>query len=141
MSTCVEIIPLSVCSRYGLAIGASMAPFVCVVSLYFLLGHRHEALFHRAELNRLINLHGNEITFSSVLSREFHPYKPDPSPLLHICILWEVQPNEVKMIRDSLKDDVQAFLLNFGVYYATRVALGLAFEWSNLYASSEYKLA
>ncbi|KAK2972476.1 hypothetical protein RJ640_013389 [Escallonia rubra] len=42
----------------------------------------------------------------SALSREFRPYKPDPAPLLHICTAWEVQPNEVMMIGDSLKDDV-----------------------------------
>jgi len=47
-----------------------------------------------------------QITFSPALSREFRPYKPDPGPLLHICSLWEVQPNEVIMIGDSLKDDV-----------------------------------
>ncbi|PIM98000.1 putative hydrolase (HAD superfamily) [Handroanthus impetiginosus] len=44
--------------------------------------------------------------FSPALSREFRPYKPDPAPLLHICSNWEVQPNEVMMIGDSLKDDV-----------------------------------
>ncbi|KAL2325049.1 hypothetical protein Fmac_024107 [Flemingia macrophylla] len=46
------------------------------------------------------------ITFSPALTREFRPYKPDPAPLLHICSLWGVQPNEVIMIGDSLKDDV-----------------------------------
>ncbi|XP_004495253.1 haloacid dehalogenase-like hydrolase domain-containing protein At2g33255 [Cicer arietinum] len=46
------------------------------------------------------------ITFSPALSREFRPYKPDPAPLLHICSLWDVQPNEVIMVGDSLKDDV-----------------------------------
>ncbi|XP_061336387.1 DUF21 domain-containing protein At2g14520-like isoform X2 [Gastrolobium bilobum] len=68
-----EIIPQSVCSRYGLAIGATVAPFVRVLVwicypvafpisklLDFLLGHRHEALFRRAELKTLVNLHGNE---------------------------------------------------------------------------------
>ncbi|KAK6145895.1 hypothetical protein DH2020_019764 [Rehmannia glutinosa] len=44
--------------------------------------------------------------FSPALSREFRPYKPDPAPLLHICSNWDVQPNEVMMIGDSLKDDV-----------------------------------
>ncbi|KDP33349.1 hypothetical protein JCGZ_12898 [Jatropha curcas] len=44
--------------------------------------------------------------FSPALSREFRPYKPDPAPLLHICSMWEVQPNEVMMVGDSLKDDV-----------------------------------
>ncbi|XP_065862935.1 haloacid dehalogenase-like hydrolase domain-containing protein At2g33255 isoform X2 [Euphorbia lathyris] len=46
------------------------------------------------------------VMFSPALSREFRPYKPDPSPLLHICSTWEVQPNEVMMVGDSLKDDV-----------------------------------
>lgn len=46
--------------------------------------------------------------FSPALSREFRPYKPHPAPLLHICSNWEVPPNEVMMIGDSLKDDVSS---------------------------------
>ncbi|GAA0163603.1 hydrolase [Lithospermum erythrorhizon] len=46
------------------------------------------------------------MTFCPALSREYRPYKPDPAPLLHICSVWQVQPNEVMMIGDSLKDDV-----------------------------------
>ncbi|XP_060178644.1 haloacid dehalogenase-like hydrolase domain-containing protein At2g33255 isoform X1 [Lycium barbarum] len=46
------------------------------------------------------------VKFSPALSREYRPYKPDPAPLLHICSTWEVQPDEVMMIGDSLKDDV-----------------------------------
>ncbi|KDP35906.1 hypothetical protein JCGZ_09878 [Jatropha curcas] len=68
-----EIIPQSVCSRYGLAIGAAVAPFVRILVgicfpiaypisklLDFLLGHGHVALFRRAELKTLVNFHGNE---------------------------------------------------------------------------------
>ncbi|KAL5212515.1 hypothetical protein ABZP36_023362 [Zizania latifolia] len=44
--------------------------------------------------------------FSPALSREFRPYKPDPAPLLHICSTWDIPPNEVIMVGDSLKDDV-----------------------------------
>ncbi|GAB4853389.1 DUF21 domain-containing protein At2g14520 [Ancistrocladus abbreviatus] len=68
-----EIIPQSVCSRYGLAIGAAVAPFVRVLVwicfpvaypisklLDYLLGRGHAALFRRAELKTLVNLHGNE---------------------------------------------------------------------------------
>ncbi|XP_076896497.1 haloacid dehalogenase-like hydrolase domain-containing protein At2g33255 [Bidens hawaiensis] len=46
------------------------------------------------------------VSFSPALSREFRPYKPDPAPLLHICSTWGVEPSEVVMIGDSLKDDV-----------------------------------
>ncbi|KAE9448419.1 hypothetical protein C3L33_19682, partial [Rhododendron williamsianum] len=68
-----EIIPQSVCSRYGLAIGSTVAPFVRVLVwicfpiaypisklLDFLLGKGHVALFRRAELKTLVDLHGNE---------------------------------------------------------------------------------
>ncbi|CAI0453625.1 unnamed protein product [Linum tenue] len=68
-----EIIPQAVCTRYGLAIGATVAPFVRVLVwicspiaypisklLDYLLGHGHVALFRRAELKTLVNFHGNE---------------------------------------------------------------------------------
>ncbi|CAN1818215.1 DUF21 domain-containing protein At2g14520 [Linum perenne] len=68
-----EIIPQSICTRYGLAIGATMAPVVRVLVwicspvaypisklLDYLLGHGHVALFRRAELKTLVNFHGNE---------------------------------------------------------------------------------
>ncbi|ERM93914.1 DUF21 domain-containing protein At2g14520 isoform X1 [Amborella trichopoda] len=68
-----EIIPQSVCSRYGLAIGAAVAPMVSVLVwicfpvaypisklLDYLLGEGHVALFRRAELKALVDLHGNE---------------------------------------------------------------------------------
>ncbi|XP_043712746.1 DUF21 domain-containing protein At2g14520-like isoform X2 [Telopea speciosissima] len=68
-----EIIPQSVCSRHGLAIGATVAPFVRVLVwicypvaypisklLDYLLGEGHVALFRRAELKTLVDMHGNE---------------------------------------------------------------------------------
>ncbi|CAI9104193.1 OLC1v1002821C1 [Oldenlandia corymbosa var. corymbosa] len=68
-----EIIPQAVCTRYGLAIGATVTPFVRVLVwicfpiaypisklLDLLLGHEHRALFRRAELKTLVDLHGNE---------------------------------------------------------------------------------
>ncbi|KAI3878942.1 hypothetical protein MKX03_037339 [Papaver bracteatum] len=68
-----EIIPQSICSRYGLAIGATVSPFVHVLVfvcypvafpisklLDYLLGNRHVALFRRAELKTLVDMHGNE---------------------------------------------------------------------------------
>ncbi|KAF0909974.1 hypothetical protein E2562_001225 [Oryza meyeriana var. granulata] len=68
-----EILPQSICSRYGLAIGASVAPLVRVLVwicfpvaypisklLDHVLGKGHTALFRRAELKTLVTLHGNE---------------------------------------------------------------------------------
>lgn len=57
------------------------------------------------------------MVFTPAISREFRPYKPDPAPLLHICSTWDVQPNEVIMIGDSLKDDVSAFVINIVTCY------------------------
>ncbi|XP_073526195.1 uncharacterized protein [Phyllobates terribilis] len=67
-----EVIPQSICTRYGLAVGAN---FICLVRvlmviccpiaypigkvLDFLLGH-NEALFRRAQLKALVSIHSQE---------------------------------------------------------------------------------
>ncbi|XP_009597914.1 DUF21 domain-containing protein At2g14520-like isoform X2 [Nicotiana tomentosiformis] len=68
-----EIIPQSLCTRYGLAIGATVAPIVRVLIWFwfpvaypiskildYLLGKGHKALFRRAELRTLVDMHGNK---------------------------------------------------------------------------------
>ncbi|KAF5747113.1 DUF domain-containing protein [Tripterygium wilfordii] len=68
-----EILPQAVCSRFGLAVGAVMAPFVRVLLwlffpitypiskvLDYLLGKEHDVLFRRGELKTFVNFHGNE---------------------------------------------------------------------------------
>lgn len=65
-----EIIPQSVCSRHGLAIGAKMAPVVRVLIILFLplgwpiaklleyiLGAHHGIIYRRSELRELIQMH------------------------------------------------------------------------------------
>ncbi|KAH9664059.1 DUF21 domain-containing protein [Citrus sinensis] len=79
----MEIIPQAVCARYGLAIGAKVAPFVQILVricfpiafpvsklLDLLLGKGNEALFRRAELKTLVDLHGNEAGKGGELTRD-----------------------------------------------------------------------
>ncbi|KAH9554159.1 hypothetical protein CY35_08G049400 [Sphagnum magellanicum] len=67
-----EIAPQAICSRFGLAVGAAMAPVVRVLLVIFfpvafpisklldlILGKGHDPLFRRAELKTLVDLHGN----------------------------------------------------------------------------------
>ncbi|XVF15380.1 hypothetical protein REPUB_Repub09cG0147400 [Reevesia pubescens] len=78
-----EIVPQAVCTRYGLAIGAKVAPFVQILVcicfpvaypisklLDFLFGQGHEPLFRRAELKTLVDLHGNEAGKGGELTRD-----------------------------------------------------------------------
>ncbi|XP_062097948.1 DUF21 domain-containing protein At1g47330 isoform X1 [Humulus lupulus] len=68
-----QILPQAVCTRYGLTIGAKLAPFVRVLLMLFfpisypiskvldwMLGKGHAVLLRRAELKTFVNFHGNE---------------------------------------------------------------------------------
>ncbi|KAI0029706.1 hypothetical protein K488DRAFT_55804 [Vararia minispora EC-137] len=68
-----EIIPQSVCTRYGLSVGATMAPLMVVLLwtfgvvawpvaklLEFMLGPHHGIIYRRAELKELVALHASE---------------------------------------------------------------------------------
>ncbi|CAI9281694.1 unnamed protein product [Lactuca saligna] len=68
-----EIMPQAVCTRYGLTVGATLAPFVRVLlwlffpiaypiskALDWMLGKGHAALLRRAELKTFVDFHGNE---------------------------------------------------------------------------------
>ncbi|KAK7315141.1 hypothetical protein VNO77_33673 [Canavalia gladiata] len=68
-----EILPQAVCSRYGLTLGAMMAPFVQLLLLIFFpitypaskvldwaLGKEHSVLLRRSELKTYVDLHANE---------------------------------------------------------------------------------
>jgi predicted HAD superfamily phosphohydrolase YqeG len=68
--------------------------------------------------------------FAKALSWEFRPYKPDPTPLLHICSLWDVQPNEVIMVGDSLKDDVS------GLFRDNLIEHFMIYDYIQLYIST-----
>ncbi|KHG00260.1 DUF21 domain-containing -like protein [Gossypium arboreum] len=68
-----EILPQAICTRYGLKVGAIMAPLVRVLLFLFfpisypiskildwMLGKGHAALLRRAELKTFVDFHGNE---------------------------------------------------------------------------------
>ncbi|KAI4368313.1 hypothetical protein MLD38_016886 [Melastoma candidum] len=67
-----EVIPQAICTRYGLAVGANLVGLVRILMIVcypiaypigkvldWLLGH-HEALFRRAQLKALVNIHSKE---------------------------------------------------------------------------------
>ncbi|XP_059653092.1 DUF21 domain-containing protein At2g14520 isoform X2 [Cornus florida] len=106
-----EIIPQSVCSRYGLAIGSTVAPFVRVLVwicfpvafpisklLDYLLGHGHVALFRRAELKTLVDLHGNEV--KNLLT--IHP--EDETPVKNVTIRRIPRVSESLPLYDILNE-------------------------------------
>ncbi|XP_050908115.1 DUF21 domain-containing protein At1g47330 [Lathyrus oleraceus] len=68
-----EILPQAICTRYGLMVGATLAPLVRVLLVVFypiaypiskvldwMLGKGKAALLKRAELKTFVNFHGNE---------------------------------------------------------------------------------
>ncbi|CAI9763722.1 unnamed protein product [Fraxinus pennsylvanica] len=68
-----EILPQAICTRYGLTVGATVAPFVQLLLWAFfpiaypiskvldwMLGKGHAALLRRAELKTFVDFHGNE---------------------------------------------------------------------------------
>ncbi|OAE26207.1 hypothetical protein AXG93_3457s1340 [Marchantia polymorpha subsp. ruderalis] len=77
-----EILPQAVCSRYGLAVGAAVAPLVRVLlfvmfpvafplskMLDWMLGEKHALLFGRAELRTLVDMHSHAAGNGGQLSR------------------------------------------------------------------------
>lgn len=68
-----EILPQAVCTRYGMTVGATLAPFVRLLLFVFfpiaypiskildwMLGKGHAVLLRRAELKTFVDFHGNE---------------------------------------------------------------------------------
>ncbi|KAF9609835.1 hypothetical protein IFM89_018777 [Coptis chinensis] len=78
-----EIMPQAVCTRYGMKVGAVMAPFVRMLLFLFfpvaypiskildwMLGKGHAALLRRAELKTFVDFHGNEAGKGGDLSHD-----------------------------------------------------------------------
>ncbi|KAK2988719.1 hypothetical protein RJ640_020984 [Escallonia rubra] len=78
-----EILPQAICTRYGLTVGAKMAPFVQFLLWIFfpiaypiskvldwMLGKGHAALLRRAELKTFVDFHGNEAGKGGTLTHD-----------------------------------------------------------------------
>lgn len=78
-----EVIPQSVCARWGLQIGAACAPFVFLLMLAvgpiswpiaklldFLLGQDHGTLYRKGELKTFVGLHKKHMVEDSALSED-----------------------------------------------------------------------
>ncbi|KAK1323839.1 DUF21 domain-containing protein [Acorus calamus] len=78
-----EILPQAICTRYGMRVGAMMAPFVHILLMVFfpvaypiskmldwMLGKGHAVLLRRPELKTFMNFHGNEAGKGGDLTRD-----------------------------------------------------------------------
>ncbi|KAK3038112.1 hypothetical protein RJ639_029566, partial [Escallonia herrerae] len=78
-----EILPQAICTRYGLTVGATVAPFVQLLLWIFfpiaypiskvldwMLGKGHAALLRRAELKTFVDFHGNEAGKGGTLTHD-----------------------------------------------------------------------
>ncbi|EIN04149.1 DUF21-domain-containing protein [Punctularia strigosozonata HHB-11173 SS5] len=107
-----EIIPQSVCTRYGLAIGATMAPFVKILIfalgivswpiakvLQFILGPHHGIIYRRSELKELINMHSATETYGGDLKRDT------------VTIIGGALDLQEKMVKDAMTPIEKVFML------------------------------
>ena len=58
--------------------------FVHFQLLDYLLGHGHVALFRRAELKTLVNMHGNEVCMTALIFYNFKLKENTPPPLFNL---------------------------------------------------------
>ncbi|KXZ56624.1 hypothetical protein GPECTOR_1g562 [Gonium pectorale] len=78
-----EIIPQAICSRYGLAIGARLAPLVRALMwlcspvswpvgklLDVVLGHNQTTLFRRRQLREFVSIHAEDAGMGGALTRD-----------------------------------------------------------------------
>ncbi|KAF6160552.1 hypothetical protein GIB67_019492 [Kingdonia uniflora] len=106
--------PQSVCSRYGLAIGAKVAPavrvlvWICFPIAYpisklldYFLGNGHVTLFCRAEVQTLVDFHGHEA--KNLLTT--HPADADEAPVKSVTIRKILRERSKKWDRDILQID------------------------------------
>ncbi|KZV90796.1 DUF21-domain-containing protein [Exidia glandulosa HHB12029] len=108
-----EIIPQSLCSRYGLYIGAKCAPFVRVLTWIFLplawpvaklleliLGPHHGIIYRRGELKELIAMH-------SSVSPHGGDLKADT-----VTIIGHTLDLQEKVVRDAMTPIENVFMLH-----------------------------
>lgn len=108
-----EIVPQSVCSRYGLAIGAWFAwPVRILIWVLFVvawpiaklldkvLGPHHGVIYRRAELKELINLHSSNLTHGGDLNIDT------------VTIMRGALDLQEKAVRDAMTPIADVFMLD-----------------------------
>ena len=66
--------------------------FVHFQLLDYLLGHGHVALFRRAELKTLVNMHGNEVCMTAPIFYNFKLKENTPPPLQPFLPIFFLSP-------------------------------------------------
>jgi len=55
-------------------------------------------------VNHLVNNFLPDHKFEPIITREFLPPKPHPAPILHIAEQWNLKPQNLIMVGDSIDD-------------------------------------
>eukprot|EP00201_Polytomella_parva_P000993 CAMPEP_0175072880 /NCGR_PEP_ID=MMETSP0052_2-20121109/20189_1 /TAXON_ID=51329 ORGANISM="Polytomella parva, Strain SAG 63-3" /NCGR_SAMPLE_ID=MMETSP0052_2 /ASSEMBLY_ACC=CAM_ASM_000194 /LENGTH=340 /DNA_ID=CAMNT_0016340501 /DNA_START=380 /DNA_END=1399 /DNA_ORIENTATION=- len=125
-----EIIPQSICSKYGLAVGANLSYLVRLMMLIcfplafpigrlldYLLGQEHTPLFRRTQLKALVNVHSVETGLGGKLTKDEINVITGALDLTHKIAFRSMTPlDKVFMIGldDLLSDDVLDAVLETG---------------------------
>ncbi|XP_064615438.1 uncharacterized protein LOC135479502 [Liolophura sinensis] len=117
-----EVFPQALCTRFGLAIGATLAPFVyLLMGLLFvvawplsklldcLLGKEHDTFYRRAQLKVLVDLHGP--VESAIVSDDATQSDPDHLTVDEVLIIKGALDMKDKVVEDAMLPIKDVYML------------------------------
>lgn len=78
---------------------------VCFISsVYCFISCVYCQIYTRGGLAHVTNWQQIDASFVQVITRDYEPCKPDPSPALHVCNHWQLDPEQVAFVGDDKTD-------------------------------------
>ncbi|KAK3097502.1 hypothetical protein FSP39_010242 [Pinctada imbricata] len=120
-----EVVPQAVCTRFGLAIGATLSPFVYIlIALFFIiawplskvldcvLGKEHGTFFRRAQLKVLVDLHGASASNLRADSENVHDDDEGPLCVDEVLIIKGALDMKNKTVKDAMLPLDDVYMVN-----------------------------